>query len=135
VAGAFSPRLLALQGRKESLMALETVANYVAEARVLLQDVVPTYRYSDVELVSNLNLAIMTARRNRPDLFLSVTTIPQFIASDIANGTLFVMDPQYRVAFLFFMVGFAQLRDEEDTQDTRAAAFIGKFTQQLMTLS
>lgn len=116
-------------------MALETVANYVSEARVLLQDVVPTYRYSDVELVSNLNLAIMTARRNRPDLFLSVTTIPQFIASDIANGTLFVMDPQYRVAFLFFMVGFAQLRDEEDTQDTRAAAFIGKFTQQLMTLS
>jgi hypothetical protein len=135
VAGAFSPRLLALQGRKEGLMALETVANYVSEARVLLQDVVPTYRYSDVELVSNLNLAIMTARRNRPDLFLSVTTIPQFIASDIVNGTLFVMDPQYRVAFLFFMVGFAQLRDEEDTQDTRAAAFIGKFTQQLMTLS
>jgi hypothetical protein len=42
---------------------------------------------------------------------------------------------QYRVAFLFFMVGFAQLRDEEDTQDTRAAAFIGKFTQQLMSLS
>jgi len=116
-------------------MALETVANYVNEARVLLQDIVPPYRYSDAELVSNLNLGIMTARRNRPDLFLSVSTIPQFIVSDVANLTLFNMDPQYRVAFLFFMVGFAQLRDEEDTQDTRAAAFIGKFTQQLMTLS
>jgi hypothetical protein len=116
-------------------MALDTVANYVAEARVLLQDVVPTYRYADAELVSTLNLGIMTARRNRPDLFLSVTTIPQFTVADITNATAFAMDPQYRVAFLFFMVGFAQLRDEEDTQDTRAAAFIGKFTQQLMTLT
>jgi hypothetical protein len=45
------------------------------------------------------------------------------------------MDEQYRTPFLFFMVGFAQLRDEEDTQDARSAAFIGKFTQQLMTIS
>ena len=116
-------------------MALDTVTNYVTEARILLQDTVPTYRYSDAELIMTLNLAIMTARRNRPDLFLSVTTLPQFTATDITAGTPFAMDGQYRVAFLFFMVGFAQLRDEEDTQDTRAAAFIGKFTQQLMTLS
>lgn len=116
-------------------MALETVADYVREARILLQDVVPTYRYGDAELVSNLNLGIMTARRNRPDLFLSVSTLPYFSAIDVANLTPFTMDPQYRVAFLFFMVGFAQLRDEEDTQDSRAIAFISKFTQQLMTLS
>jgi hypothetical protein len=116
-------------------MALETVVDYVREARILLQDVVPTYRYADSELVSALNLGIMTARRNRPDLFLPTMTIPYFTVPDLANVTVFKMDPQYRVAFLFFMVGFAQLRDEEDTQDTRAAAFIGKFTQQLMTLS
>jgi hypothetical protein len=116
-------------------MALETVANYVNEARVLLQDVVPTYRYADAELVMALNLGIMTARRNRPDLFLPSMDVPYFTVADIASAKTFSMDPQYRVAFLFFMVGFAQLRDEEDTQDTRAAAFIGKFTQQLMTLS
>jgi hypothetical protein len=116
-------------------MALDTVANYVAEARILLQDVVPTYRYGDAELLTALNLAIMTARRNRPDLFLSVTTLPFFTVADIAANKAFAMDPQYRVAFLFFMVGWAQLRDEEDTQDTRAAAFIGKFTQQLMSLT
>lgn len=116
-------------------MALDVVADYVREARILLQDTVPTYRYADTELISALNLAIMTARRNRPDLFMDVVTIPQFIAADIASGKAFAMDVQYRVAFLFFMVGYAQLRDEEDTQDTRAAAFIGKFTQQLMTLS
>lgn len=115
-------------------MALDTVTNYVSEARVLLQDVVPTYRYADAELISALNLAIMTARRNRFDLFLSVTTIPQFTTADITGNTAFAMDVQYRAAFLFFMVGFAQLRDEEDTQDARAGAFIQKFTQQLLTL-
>jgi hypothetical protein len=117
------------------MMALDVVADYVAEARVLLQDTVETYRYSDADLVSALNLGILTARRNRPDLFMGVITVPQFAVADIAAGTAFAMDGQYRVPFLFFMVGFAQLRDEEDTQDTRAAAFIGKFTQQLLTLS
>jgi hypothetical protein len=117
-------------------MALDTVADYVKEARILLQDTVPTYRYADSELVTALNLAIMTARRNRPDLFLSlyvngVDSIPSYIVSDT---TLFPMDIQYRAAFLFFMVGYVQLRDEEDTQDARAGAFIGKFTQQLLTL-
>lgn len=116
-------------------MALDTVANYVAEARILLQDKVPEYRYGNDELVSTLNLAIMTARRNRPDLFLPSMEVPYFTVADLTNATVFHMDQQYRVAFLFFMVGFAQLRDEEDTQDTRAAAFIGKFTQQLMTLT
>lgn len=116
-------------------MALDVVADYVTEARVLLQDTVETYRYANSELISALNLAIMTARRNRPDLFMEVTAIPQFTAADIAANTAFAMDVQYRVPFLFFMVGFAQLRDEEDTQDARSAAFLTKFTQQLMTIS
>ena len=116
-------------------MALDTVTDYLRETRILLQDTVPTYRYADADLISALNLAIMTARRNRPDLFMDVVTIPQFVVADIATSKAFPMDVQYRVAFLFFMVGFAQLRDEEDTQDSRAVAFISKFTQQLMTLS
>jgi hypothetical protein len=115
-------------------MALDTVADYVTEARTLLQDEVPTYRYADSDLIVALNLAIMTARRNRYDLFMEVAAVPQFVAADIAAGTAFAVDVQYRAAFLFFMVGYVQLRDEEDTQDARAGAFIGKFTQQLLTL-
>ncbi|TXH19348.1 MAG: hypothetical protein E6R03_00650 [Hyphomicrobiaceae bacterium] len=110
---------------------LDTVADYVREARTLLQDTVQTYRYSDDELISALNLAVMTARRLRPDLFIGVTTLPYFTAVDT---TTFTMDPMYRRPFVYFMVGHAQLRDEEDTQDPRAAAFIGMFTQQMMGL-
>jgi predicted GNAT superfamily acetyltransferase len=117
-------------------MALDTVADYVAEARVVLQDRFPEYRYSDLELVNALNLGIMSARRMRPDLFLSTkNVVPQFVVEDVLLGTAFAMDIQYRTPFVFFMVGYAQLRDEEDTQDVRAATLIGKFTQQLATLS
>src|SRR5690349_10433924 len=114
-------------------MALDTVADYVTEARTLLQDTVETYRYSDASLVSALNIGILTARRLRPDLFLS-GTIPSFTEADIASSTAFDMDVQYRVPFVYFIVGHAQLRDEEDVQDQRAAAFIGKFTTQLTVL-
>lgn len=108
---------------------LDTAADYVREARTLLQDNVATYRYSDAELLSALNVGVLTARRLRPDLFLSVTTLPYFTAVDT---TAFAMDEQYRLPFVYFMVGHAQLRDEEDTQDNRAAAFIGMFTSQLI---
>ena len=82
-------------------MALDTVTDYVREARILLQDVVETYRYPNADLISALNLAIMTARRNRPDLFMEVVTIPQFVVADIADGTAFAMDVQYRVHSCF----------------------------------
>jgi hypothetical protein len=116
-------------------MALDTVGQYIDEARILLQDRVEEYRYSNAELINALNLGIMTARRLRPDLFLEATTIPSFTSSDIASSTAFAMDVQYRSPFLFFMVGWAQLRDEEDTQDARSTALISRFTQQLVTLS
>lgn len=114
------------------MSALATVADYVREARTLLQDVVAPYRYTDPELVSALNMGVLAARRARPDLFLNVTTLPSFSAVD---ATAFAMDEMYRVAFVYYIVGHAQLRDEEDTQDARASAFLGKFTAQLLTLA
>ena len=109
---------------------LDTVQDYVREARVLLQDTVPTYRYADTELLSALNMGVLTARKLRPDLFLGVATLPYFTANDT---TAFAMDVQYRMPFVYFIVGHAQLRDEEDTQDSRANAFLGAFTAMLLT--
>lgn len=109
---------------------LDTVSDYVREARTLLQDTVPTYRYADTELLSALNLGVIAARKLRPDLFTGVKTLPYFTVSDT---TAFVMDAQYRMAFLYFMVGHAQLRDEEDTQDSRATMFLSAFASMLTT--
>lgn len=115
------------------MASLDTVAQYVTSARTLLQDSTVPYRYSDADLVEALNLAMYEARRLRPDLFLGrANAVPSYTTND---GTVVVFDQQYRNAVVYYIVGRAQLRDEEDTQDTRAVALIGKFTSQLLTLT
>lgn len=107
---------------------LNTVADYIALARVLLKDTVASpYRYSDDELVTSLNAAFPEAKLVRPDLFLT-TTLQTFTTNDT---TPVVFDPMYRMALVYFIVGFAQLRDDEEVQDQRAAAFITMFNQKL----
>jgi hypothetical protein len=114
-------------------VALDTVTDYVAAARILLQDKsAEAYRYSDSELVLALSFAMLEARRLRPDLFIGrASAVPSFVAND---ATPVVLDQQYRVAVIYYIVGHAQLRDEEDTQDQRAAALLGKFQSQMLSL-
>lgn len=113
-------------------VALDTVADYVAQARVLLQDTLANaYRYSDTELVQSLNLAMLEARRLRADLFLG-RAVPAYT---VADATVVDIDDQFRMAFLYYIVGNAQLRDEEDTQDERAVALVNKFTSQLLQVA
>lgn len=116
------------------MAALDTVQDYLDRSRVLLQDTVVPYRYSDEELVGNLNEAMMLARMKRPDLFLTSLRSDVTEYSTASLATSVVMDQQYKLAFVLYMVGFAQLRDEEGTQDQRALALTDKFTQQLMTV-
>ena len=113
-------------------MALNTVADYVAYARVLLQDQVNSpYRYPDVDLLSALNAAFPEAKKLRPDLFLA-GTIPSFTAVDT---TPVPWDPMYSLPLIYFMCGQAQLRDDEATQDQRAAAFLGMFATKLVGMA
>lgn len=115
-------------------MALDTVANYIADARVLLQDTVSPYRYETDELVENLNLGLLEMRRLRPDLLMSSfrSTFPSYSAS--FTSTTVAVDPQYRMALLYYICGQAQLRDDEATQDNRAVNFLNKFTSQMLTI-
>lgn len=113
-------------------MALDTVQDYVDRARVLLLDTVEPYRYATDDLVENLNMGILEARRIRPDLLKSYfrTTLPDYSAASL-SATVDI-DPQYRVAFVYYICGQAQLRDNEEVQDSRAALFLNKFTSQLL---
>ena len=110
-------------------MSLETVGDMIANARVLLQDLVEPYRYKTNELVAALNIALADARRIRPDLFIPTFKIPVYTEADTAE--LVVFPDFYKSSLLFFMVGFAHLRDEEDTADARAASLMGLFTANL----
>lgn len=115
-------------------MALDTVQDYIDRARVLLLDEVEPYRYPTADLVDNLNMGILEARRLRPDVLYAYlrTALPEFTIGALADPV--PIDPQYRVAFVYYICGHAQLRDDENTQDSRAVTFLNKFTSQFLTL-
>ncbi len=115
-------------------MALGTVQDYLDRSRALLQDTIEPYRYDDETLVTALNMAIMEGRRIRPDLFESYLggDLPEYLTSALTTSV--DIDVQYRSAFLYYMVGHAQLSDNEDNSDARATVFLNKFTAQLRTI-
>lgn len=112
-------------------MALDTVQDYVDEARRLLADTVVPYRYPDIDLIEALNISILETRRLRADLFLGrYNALPDFVSL----GDAVAFDPQYRSALVYYMVGRASMRDQEQAQDSRAAAFMNKFTSQMLVI-
>lgn len=112
-------------------MALDTVQDYIDRARALLLDQIEPYRYPTLDLIEALNMGIMEARRLRPDLLKTYfrSTLPDFSGSNMAASV--PIDPQYRVAFVYYICGQAQLRDDENNQDSRSAVFLNKFVAQL----
>lgn len=115
--------------------ALETVGQYITESRRLLQDQVAPFRYPDADIVDALNIGLLEARRLRADLFLPLFDLPWFNTGGTIDTNLPVpMDPQYRSAFLYYVVGRMQLRDDENTTDQRASALLTKFVGQMLTI-
>lgn len=115
--------------------ALETVGQYIEEARRLLQDEVSPYRYPDDDIVDALNLGLLEARRLRADLFLPLFDVPWADPSGTIDTTFEVtLDPMYRPALVYYVVGRMQLRDDEPTTDQRAGALMQKFTAQLLSV-
>lgn len=116
--------------------ALDTVADYIAEARILLHDTrASMYRYTDAEIVSALNIGLQEAYRIRADLFLAnlAFTVPAFSATTLTDQV--PIEIGYRQGFVYYIVGRCQLRDQEDTTDQRAGALLQKFVGQLITIA
>jgi len=116
------------------MAALDTVANYLSAARTLLQDTVDApYRYSDTDLVAALNNAISEIPRIRPDLYFTYlrdSTVPTSYSSGTTSASVNV-DLRYRMAVLYYIVGYVQLRDDENTQDARAGSLLTQFIAKL----
>jgi Asp-tRNA(Asn)/Glu-tRNA(Gln) amidotransferase C subunit len=108
---------------------LATVQDFITSARRLLQDTVVPYRYADADMIEALNLAILEARRIRPDLFLAnFDALPSYTAV----GDTVDIEPMFRPAFVYSIVGRMELRDDEAASDTRAGQFLNKFIGQLL---
>ena len=112
-----------------------TVGQFILTARILLQDVKNTpYRYGDDQLVLAMNIGLKEIKRLRADVFLGQSAIPQFDGSTNSMDVV-PLDPMYHSALLYYMCGHAQLRDDEEVQDQRAAAFFAMFRAQLTTVA
>lgn len=114
-------------------IAVETVGDFIRASRILLQDTMTASpRYSDDDFKLALTLALDEAYRIRSDLFIRAEQVDILSAADnyvppIPRG--------YKSAFLYYMCGHVQLRDQEDTQDNRASIFLNKFTTQLLSVA
>lgn len=117
--------------------SLSTVREMVLTARVLLMDTIEPYRYLTDQLITGLNIGLLEARRLRPDLFLftpNATPSYLFTDADVGKAVPIAIDQMYLSALLYYVVGHAQLRDEEDTSDVRAATMLQSFSAQLLTV-
>ena len=115
--------------------ALSIVSDYIGDSRTLLQDTIQPYRYQDNELITALNVAMMDARRLRPDLFLGDLIETYFDTIGTFNvgspGRQVPVEYPFRLAVLYGMCAHALTRDQEDVQDARAAAFLQIFVEKL----
>lgn len=109
---------------------LNTVADMIGDARQILLDATPPFRYSDTSLITALNMALLEARRIRADLFVYKhhNKVPFFTA---VNGEPIPVEPQYRLAIAYGIVAHAMLRDEEDIPVERANSFRMMFQSSL----
>lgn len=111
----------------ETLPMATKVQDFIDIARFQLQDTMEgAFRYDDAKFIMGLNIAFDEAYRLRPDIFIRqdekmYTSTTEDV--DYPRG--------YKMAFVYYMCGFVQLSDEEDTTDARAGSFLNKFTMQL----
>lgn len=121
-------------------MTLRTIAMAVAQARTLLQDVqgMPAYRYLDQDLLDAFNDAMVEARGKRPDLFLDYglrTSLPLYTPADLTGSTPFPIDEQVFSAFVYYIVGRCEMREDTFADNSRAVALSNKFVSQLLAVA
>lgn len=102
---------------------MPTVQELIDSARVVLNDE-DAVRYTNPQMVEYANDALRELKILRPDWFLG-----QYTAAPVTygqNDTMPIPD-QYTVYVKDYLVFKANMRDEEQTSEARAAAFLSRF--------
>lgn len=120
-----------------STQQLQTVGDFMDQVRTLLQDVDNSassgYRYSDDSIILCLNQGMIDLYRMRPDIFMDLKfVIPVYNVS--SPDAVIGIEMQYISPLIFYVVGLVQARDDEQTQDSRASAFLQTFKGAVLTV-
>ncbi len=109
-----------------------TYGQLLTQVRTIVQDQVQPYRYQDSELYFALTEAMADARRLRPDLFLAQgLDAPPMLITAAQAAAPFPIAWQYVPAFIDYVIGRAESRDDTYTDDSRAVTFMTRFAQRL----
>lgn len=103
------------------------------DARGHLQDRDTPVRYSDDDLVEYLNNGFQELRRLRPDAFFGLPALTSYAFVDLPT-TDFPVDEQFLTAITYFIVGNAELRDDEFVIDGRVAGLLKQFVDKVTTV-
>lgn len=117
-----------------------TVGGLVAEARQMLNDVVPISgapRFPDADLVAAINEGMLQVRAKRPDAFLRFglrLPLPIYVLPTDLN-TVLPVENMFYSPLLFYVVGRSELTEDTFSDDSRAVTLMNKFTTQLLKVS
>jgi hypothetical protein len=107
-----------------------TVQAVLDRAREILNDKAGT-RYLDDELCNYVRDAMVDARYIRPDLFVGVYLTP--LPDTLVPSDPFPLSDQFFAVVGEYLVGMAELRDDEWAVDGRAATLRSTLKQKLTT--
>lgn len=104
-----------------------TLQQVIDSARVVLQDS-DKIRYTDVQLLEYANDGIALGFKYRPDFRLGNYTVAlgTYVATDLVP-----FPASYRQQLKHYVVARAELRDDEYSQDGRAATLLTVFEKEL----
>lgn len=123
----------------------KTYEDVVTEVRVLLQDTDATLqRYSDTNLLDILNRGLQDLARIRPDSMYDLYSannlnVPELVLASPGTGqTLwtdtFSIELMFYAPLVIYLVGVAEIVDDEYTVDGRAAFMLSQFRNSVIGL-
>jgi hypothetical protein len=121
----------------------KTYQDVVTEARVLLQDTDATsYRNSDTTLLAIYNRGLQSLARVRPDACYDLYSanslnVPELVESGAGAGQTnwtdtFGLDMMFFAPLVSYIVGVAEIIDDEYSEDGRAALMLQSFKTEVM---
>ena len=106
----------------------KTIGGVITDARTILNDSAGD-RYTDTELISDFNNAVSQTKAIRPDAFIFGEALPEYTTADLAVD--FPMAEIFVQSFVYYLVGNAELRDDEFAVDNRAMTLLAAYRRNL----
>jgi hypothetical protein len=88
-------------------------------------------------MFESINAMLAEVRTKRPDLFLPIglRKALAFYSSATDMNVAFPLDTSCYSAFVYYLVGRAELREDTFSDDSRAVSLMNKSLSQLLTIS